>query len=196
MRATANAMPGTPSRHLLEVKTAASISGCADRSSGSAPNADTASTIIRRPSRAHHGADRRHVVDDAAAGLAVDHADMADRRVGLQRGGDRVGIGRRGRRHRQQHRHAAGLARQADHAVGVGAGRRDQQLAPERHEGAHRRLGDEMAAALQRQRRRARPARRRRCAARARGCRHRAGGSRCPRARSRSAAPRAPRVGW
>ena len=49
MRATANAMPGTPSRHLLEVKTTASISGCADRSSGSAPNADTASTISRRP---------------------------------------------------------------------------------------------------------------------------------------------------
>ena len=41
-------LPGIPSMHLLDVKSSASHSGCAFRSKGSAPKADTASMISRR----------------------------------------------------------------------------------------------------------------------------------------------------
>ena len=41
----------------------------------------------------HHGADRRDVVHDAAAGLAVDQPDMADIGIRRQCGGDRGGFG-------------------------------------------------------------------------------------------------------
>ena len=61
-------------------------------------------------------------------------------------------VGGATRRHRQRHRDTAGFPRQPGHPVGIGAGRRDQQLAAERNEGADRGLGDEVAAALQRQR--------------------------------------------
>jgi hypothetical protein len=92
-------------------------------------------------------------VHDPAAGLAVDQTDMADVGVRGQRRGDGVGVGGRIVRHGQQHRDAAGLARQTDHAVGIGSCGGDQQLLADRNEGADGRLGDEVAAALQWQRR-------------------------------------------
>ena len=69
-----------------------------------------------------------------------------------ERAGDRLGIGGVGEPHRQQDGDAAGFAGQADHPVRVGAGRRDQDAPAGRQEGAQRGLGDEVAAALQRQR--------------------------------------------
>jgi hypothetical protein len=49
--ATVKDVPGRPSRHLLEVKLTLSTIGSAEMSNGSAPKADTASTITRRPAR-------------------------------------------------------------------------------------------------------------------------------------------------
>ena len=48
-RATQKPMPGSPSRHLPEVNSTASHSGCSSRRKGSAPKAETLSMISRRP---------------------------------------------------------------------------------------------------------------------------------------------------
>ena len=76
---------------------------------------------------------------------------MADRGIGSERGGDFPRVGGVGQAHRQRNRDPAGLARQADHAVGVGAGGGNQDAAARRQEAAQCGLGDEVAAALQRQ---------------------------------------------
>ena len=151
MRATAKARPGRASKHLLEVNTIASTSGCAAISNGSAPKAGDPVDDHPPPRRPHRGADGGHVVDHAAAGLAVDHADMADGGIGGQRRGNRLRRGGRGLRDRQLDHRAAGLGRQADHPVGVGAGGGDEDPAAGGQEAAHGGLGHEMPAALQRE---------------------------------------------
>ena len=69
-------------------------------------------------------------------------------------------------------------------------------LAARRHEGAQRGLGDEVPAALQRQRRRAGPAGRRRCAACGCAAAEISAGSRCPRGEILAPARDALRDGW
>ena len=74
---------------------------------------------------------------------------MGDGGVGGQRFGYRGRVDWRGLGDGQLDDLAAGLRGEADHAVGVGAGGGDQDLAAGRQEGADRGLGDEVAAALQ-----------------------------------------------
>jgi hypothetical protein len=97
-------------------------------------------------------ADRGHVVDHTAAGLAVDDAQMSDRRVRRQRRRHRLRRGAGAARHRQLHDDAPGLGRQPIHPIRIGAGHRQQHLFALGDEGADCRLGDKMPAALQRQR--------------------------------------------
>ena len=100
---------------------------------------------------ADHRADREGVMDHPAAGFRIDHADMADRGVGGERGGNRLGIGRAAAVDGQHHRIAAGFAGQSDHALGIGPGIGHQQPPTRREQGTDRGLGNEMTAALQRQ---------------------------------------------
>jgi hypothetical protein len=88
-------------------------------------------------------------VDHAAAGFGIDHADMRQGRIRGKGAGDGLWVRGFGDAHRQRDRHPARLTREADHAVGVGPGCRDQDAPAGRQEAAQRRLGDEMAAALQ-----------------------------------------------
>ena len=85
---------------LFEVKPTASISGM--RRQIQWQSAECRHRIDYEPATeaSHHRTDRCDVVHDAAAGLAVNEADMADVGIRGQRGGDSVGISGRDFRYR------------------------------------------------------------------------------------------------
>ncbi len=124
-----SARPGSPSRHLLVVNTTASSSGWAATVERQRAEGGDGVNDQPPPGGAHHSADGGRVVDHAGTGFAVDQADMADGRVGGECCGHGGGVARLGLRHRHHDRLAPGFACEADHAIGIGAGRRDQHAA-------------------------------------------------------------------
>ena len=112
---------------------------------------------MRLPAARTTAPDRRYIVDHAAAGLRIDHADMRQRRIGRQRA--------RQRRSDQWCRSGPSPAAPAPGPPprpGGSCGRHRRRwpgsgCARRAAEGAQCGLGDEMPAALQRQGRRAGP---------------------------------------
>jgi hypothetical protein len=147
----AKAMPGRPSRHLFGGEDDGVHLRLVLQAEGQ--GAEGGDGVHDHPPAggAHGGAHGGDVVDDAAAGLGIDDADMADGGVSLQRLGDFLGRDAAGVRHGEEDDLAAGFTGQAGHALGIGAVHHHQQLVAVRDEGAYGGFGDEVAGTLQRQ---------------------------------------------
>ena len=94
----------------------------------------------------------------AAAGLAVDEGEMADRGIGRERRRNRTRVGPLALADREAHHRPPALAREPGEPARIAAGHRHEELPPARHEGADRGLDRKVPRALQRQARMRLPA--------------------------------------